>query len=119
MITIIEGPAKSGKTSMGNALRNQHIGKSNPDGVSVPHGSLLIDEDNDGEPRHLLEKIIHGMALPADGTPVAAKDIPWKHDPQVVIIGAKKAKLLDVFEKLVPGFTAKIGPVKRLKLSAD
>lgn len=124
MITIIEGPKKSGKTAMANAMRNAHIGKSEPFSEKVakdwrPHGALLIDEDEKGEPRHLLEKLIHGMALPSDGSPVDAKHIPWKTDPQVVIVGKGNEKLLDEFEKLVPGFKAKVGPVKRLKLTAD
>jgi len=122
MITIIEGPAKSGKSALANSMRNTHIGQGTPfghpdnDDSWRPQGALLVDDDNDGEPRHLLEKLIVGMALPADGTPVKAADVPWKANPQVVIVG-KKEKLLDTFEKLVPGFKAKIGPVKRLKLA--
>jgi hypothetical protein len=117
MITIIEGPAKSGKSALANSLRNRHIGRGLDEKAGVFHGALLIDEDQDGEPRHLLEKLIHGMALPGDGTPVNAKEIPWKADPQVVIVGKKQEKLLDEFEKLIPGFKAKVGPVKRLKLT--
>lgn len=122
MITIIEGPKKSGKTAMANAMRNAHIGKTEPMPVGAPanwrpHGSLLIDDDTEGEPRHLLEKIIFGMALPADGTPIPASKVLWKVDPQVVVVGKKQEKLLDEFEKMVPGFKDKVGPVKRLKLA--
>lgn len=117
MITIIEGPQGSGKTTLANSLRNQHIGKGLDEKSKRFHGALLIDEDQDGEPRHLLEKLIEGMALPANETPILAKAVPWKADPQVIIVGSKQEKLLDKFEKLVPGFKEKVGPVKRLKLS--
>jgi hypothetical protein len=124
MITIIDGPKKSGKTTMANSLRNQHIGAGGaftPDRSKSwkPHGSLLIDEDQDGEPRHLLEKLLHGDALPEDGTPVPADKLNWKVEPTVVVVGKKQEKLLDEFEKLVPGFKAKVGPVKRLQLTSD
>ena len=123
MITIIEGPRGSGKTTIANSLRNRHIGKTEPLGKNSPkgwkpHGSLLIDEEQGGEPRHLIEKLLHGDALPADGTPVDARSLNWKAEPSVVIVGKKQEKLLDEFEKLVPGFKAKVGPVKRLKLAS-
>ena len=123
MITIIEGPAKSGKSAMANSLRNNHIGNGGPftpdKGTDWrPNGVLLIDEDQEGEPRHLIEKLLHGEALPADGTPVPASKLDWKADPQVIIVGKKQEKLLDEFEKLVPGFAKKVGPVKRLKLAS-
>lgn len=117
MITIIEGPKKSGKTALANSMRNSHIGKGYDEKAKAYYGALLIDEDQDGEPRHLLEKIINGMALPADGTPLDARHVPWKADPQVILVGKKAEKLLAEFEKLVPGFKAKIGPVKRMKLA--
>jgi len=124
MITIIEGSAKSGKTTMANSLRNAHIGKG---GVLTddspknwrPTGMLLIDEDaqKDAEPRHLIEKLLHGDALPENGEPVSASKLKWKDEPSVVIVGAKQEKMLAIFEKLVPGFKDKVGPVKRMKLS--
>jgi hypothetical protein len=120
MITIIEGPKKSGKTTLANSLRNRHIGQTEPFAGQEdwkPHGSLLLDEDTEGEPRHLIEKLLHGGALPADGAPVKAASLNWKAEPSVVIVGKKQEKLLDEFEKLVPGFKVKVGPVKRLKLS--
>lgn len=122
MITIIEGPAKSGKTALANSMRDQHIstgGPLLPDAKKgwKPNGSLLVDEDQDGDPRHLLEKLLHGDALPTDGSPVKAEQLNWKNDPQVIVVGKKQEKLLDTFEKLVPGFAKKVGPVKRLKLT--
>jgi hypothetical protein len=117
MITIIEGPKKSGKSTWANSLRDRHISRSVPDGKSVPYGMLLLDEGQNGEPRHLIEKLLHGVALPADGTSVSAKSLKWKQEPSVVIVGKANEKLLDEFEKLVPGFKDKVGPVKRMKLA--
>jgi hypothetical protein len=115
MITIIEGPAKSGKTTLANSLRNQVIGTgTEKDGK--PRGCLLIDEQTEGEPRHLLEKIIHADALPADGSPVPADKVNWKHNASIVIVGKKQEKMLSTFEKLVPGITDKLGPVKRMNI---
>lgn len=118
MITIIEGPKKSGKSALANAMRDRQISRGFDEKAQAFHGALLIDEkaQDDAEPRHLLEKLIHGMALPADGTPVNAKDVPWKADPQVIIVG-DATKWLKTFEKLVPGFKAKVGPVKKMKLA--
>lgn len=123
MITIIEGPKGSGKTTMANAMRNAHIGKTEPFGPDSPknwrpHGLLMIDDDQEGEPRHLIEKLLHGVSLPADGTPVDAKKLDWKAEPSVVIVGAGRAtKFLEDFEKLVPGFKTKVGPIKRMRLA--
>lgn len=122
MITIIEGPAKSGKSAMANGLRDNHISKGGPftgdrPADWRPNGALLIDDGQAGEPRHLIEKLLHGDALPADGTPVPADQLNWKNDPQVIIVGKKQEKLLAQFEKLVPGFAKKVGPVKRLTLT--
>lgn len=106
-IIIIDGPQGSGKTSIAVALRNNCI--------SNGRGALLVDEDQDGELRPLLEKIIVGVALPPEG-PVDAGDVPWKPEPSIIVVG-KKAKILDKFEKIVPGFNAKFGPVYRVKTS--
>lgn len=113
-ITIIKGPPKSGKSLLANSIRNTHIGKGLDEKSGTFHGCLLIDDTQDGEPRHLLEKLIVGVALPEDGTPVPVDELPWKHDPQIVIVGDAKAKLLKTFEKLVPGFMERFGPVHTL-----
>ena len=99
-IIFIEGPAKSGKSFLGNALRNNQISKK--------HGGLLVDEDQDGDPKILLEKILKGFALP--DFPLQAKDLPWKDEATIVFIGEKKA-LLSEFEQLTPGITQVLGPV--------
>lgn len=122
MITIIEGPAKSGKTALANSMRDRHISVGGPLTANAkkgwkPNGSLLLDEPQDGEPRYLIEKLLHGDTLPSDGSPVKADELNWKHDPQVIIVGKKQEKLLETFEELVPGFTKRVGPVKRLKVT--
>jgi ATP/maltotriose-dependent transcriptional regulator MalT len=99
-IILITGPAGSGKTTLANALRAQQI--------SNQRGALLIDEANDGEPAPLLQKILQGVHLQPG---VAADKQPWKPASAVIIVGAKKAALLDEFERLAPGFAAVHGPV--------
>lgn len=118
MITIIEGPKKSGKSQLASSLRDRQISRGYDEKAKAYHGALLIDEDaqKDAEPRHLIEKLLAGDALPADGTPVKAKELNWKADPQMIVVG-DATKHLKAFEKLVPGFTAKVGPVKKMKLS--
>lgn len=107
MITVFSKKSKNA-TALANAMRNKHIG-SGLEADGRARGFLLVDADNDGEAKPLLEKLIHHAALPDH--PVPVDSVPWKHDPQVVLIGSK-AKLLDEFEKLVPGFTKKFGPVE-------
>lgn len=96
-IVLITGPAGSGKSLIANAMRNNQIAHGN--------AALLVDEGQDGDPIPLLEKIIDGQPLTAK-TPFA--NIPWKRDPMVILVG-DKAEMLDVFEDLVPGFTAGMG----------
>ena len=111
-ITIIKGPAKSGKTALGNALRNSHIGQSQPAG-RVVKGALLVDDTNDGEIKPLIEKLLLGAELPAD-PPADLAELPWKDDPVVILIGAKAEPTLKRFEKALPGFTEFLGPVRTL-----
>ena len=113
MITIIEG---KGGARLGTAMRNAHIG-TGTDEEGVPRGFLLVNAGERGEPRHLIEKLLHGQALPADGTPVEAKALRWKRHPQVAFIGSND-KLLARFEELVPGFTEKCGPVHTVNADA-
>lgn len=121
-IMHITGPAKSGKSLLGNALRDRAISKSKPDGITTPFGALLVDDTQTGEPRYLLEKLMDGDFLSEKaGTgpaiPREAKDIKWKIDPVVILVG-DKIRLLDEFEKLAPGFTEMFGPVSKLALEA-
>lgn len=125
MIYHITGKPKSGKSHMGNALRNAHIGKSTPVGdpenpAGIIYGALLIDDTQDGEARYLLEKLVDGESFgPNPGqeptVPKPAKDVKWKKEPMVIFVG-DKIKLLDDFEKLAPGFTKMFGPVTTLPL---
>jgi len=91
-IIFIDGPSKSGKSFLGNALRNNQISKK--------QGGLLVDEDQNGEPKILLEKIIKGISLPDSA--IQAQDLPWKDEATIIFIGEKKS-LLAEFEKLTPG----------------
>ncbi len=101
-ILVISGPPKSGKTMVAVALRNNQItnGKS----------ALLIDEQQDGELLHLIEKIIAGDPL-KPGT--AADQINWKPEPLVILVGARETMLAEI-EQMVPGFGAKHAPILRL-----
>jgi hypothetical protein len=105
-IVIIKGQAKSGKTLIANALRNNQI--------SSKKGALLIDETNDGEAKPLLEKILIGVPLPAEIPADWATKLPWKPDAMIIVV-AEKQKMLDQFEAVLPGFKEKFGPVYTVK----
>lgn len=98
-IIIIQGPAKSGKTMIAVALRNAQVAQAK--------GALLVDEDQDGDTAALIEKVLVGDPLPSE--PTDAKVLPWKPETDIILVG-DKAKMLDAFEALVPGFTAFHGP---------
>lgn len=97
-ICIIKGPAKSGKTLIARALRNNQI--------SNKKGALLIDEDQTGELNIQLEKIIDGANFDAK----VWKSLPWKLDAMIITVGDKD-KVLDEFEEVMPGFKEFFGPV--------
>lgn len=105
-IVIIEGPAKSGKSTIAAALRNAQI--------STGKGALLVDENSDGETAPLLEKIIVGVNLPEEPGENWAKTIPFKPDSMVILVGNSKSKL-EVFEGVLPGFAEVFGPVWTIK----
>jgi len=100
-IVVIKGPPKSGKSLIANALRNNQIAFRN--------GALLVDEDQEGDARHLIEKLLVGAPVPEN--PVAdISELPWKPRCMVIVVGAKEA-ILDEFEALVPGFSEAMGPI--------
>lgn len=105
MIIKIKGPAKSGKTTIANALRNSQIGQKK--------GCLLLDETTVGEINHLLEKIIVGAPFKE-----GMKDIPWKDDVMVITVNDKDS-MLDEIGKLVPGFIETHGPVITLTTNGN
>lgn len=105
-IIHIKGPKKSGKSLLANSLRNSSIGQGK--------GALLVDDTQDGDPRHLLEKIIVAVPLTE---PTSADKIPWKPDPVIVLVG-DKISVLEDFEALAPGFLKKFGPVRVMALEA-
>jgi len=85
---------------LANSVRNSQIGQGK--------GALILRAGETGEPRHLLEKIIVAEALPEDGTPVPAADVPWKDDATVLLVGGAES-FLAAFEALVPGFNELFG----------
>jgi hypothetical protein len=113
-IVIIRGDKATGKTLIANALRNNQIANK--------RGALLVDEDQPGEIKPLLEKLLVGVPLP---TPPADADdgararwredfdinaLPWKAEPMVILVGGKEA-VLDQFEEAAPGFKKLMGEV--------
>lgn len=103
-ITIIKGPAQSGKSQLANALRNSQITNGK--------GALLIDDDNDGDIKPLIEKLLLGVELP-NPPPANLKKLPWKDDPLVIIVGAKES-ILKKLESALPGFIEFFGPIRTL-----
>lgn len=103
-IIFIDGPKQSGKSFLGNAIRDSQISKR--------QGGLLIDEDQDGEAKFLLEKLLNGAELLS--FTFNAGQLPWKDSPTAIFIGEKKA-LLDEFERIVPGFTEHLSPIITIK----
>ena len=108
-INIITGPSKSGKTLIANALRNNQI--------SNKKGALLIDENNDGEPKILLEKLLVGAPFPEVVPNNWGADLPWKNDPMIILIGDQE-EMLAIFEKMLPGFVDHFGPVYKITTEA-
>lgn len=112
MLYIIKGPAKSGKSTIANALRNNAI--------SGGHPALLLDDAaGEADPKALVEKLMTGPFDPA----IESARQPWKKDPVgavgfvVVAVGdVGEAKLLEV-EKLVPGFISTFGPTTKVSLA--
>lgn len=92
----INGPAKSGKTVIANALRNYYI--------TQRRGVLLIDENNPAETKDLVAKLVTKEV--SDWTKIDL--LPWKLDPVIIVIGAQTDRLVEI-ENIVPGFAKKFG----------
>lgn len=105
-IVVITGPARSGKSLIANALRNNQ-------GLQK-YGTLLIDEGNSGDPKALLEKLLVGVELP-DGV-VDPGSLPWKPHSMIITVG-EQSHLLAEFEKMLPGFMKFFGPVYSVSTS--
>lgn len=105
-ITYITGSAQSGKSYVANALRNKAL-NYRVDGTDES-SSLLIDENQNGDLKGLLEKIIRGDQLQFGQT---VDEINWKANPQIIVVGEFGAARLEEIERLLPGFKAKFGPV--------
>lgn len=105
-IFIIEGGNATTRREKADELRNA--------AVSAERGCLLVADDQDGDPRRQLEKVIFAVPLPDTGT-IPAEEIPWKVDPVIILCGKQK-KMLEVFEKIAPGFNERMGAVEIIKL---
>ena len=105
MIVIIDGKDSALIAHIGGALRNSQI-------VSGK-GALLVLDDQDGSPEHLLEKIIAGdQFVPG----LAVEEINWK--PECAVIVSKgRASILGIFEDMVPGFGEAFGPVTEIAIN--
>lgn len=108
MIIRIDGPAKSGKTWLAQALRSAQI--------SHKRGALILDEDTPGEPEPLVEKIVKGMTLPRKGD-IDLSKVPWKDEPSIIVIGDGGAQRLAKIEERFPGFTLRFGPLTQITIS--
>lgn len=125
MIFEIKGPPESGKTFIAQALRNTH-------NIQKKGGVLLLDEDQQGHPLRLLEKLLVGELDPKKATrdeAEEAKKVPetaplesqlgtWDIDDLlfkdgdilVIVVGDKGRATLAEIEKRVPGFVEMVGP---------
>lgn len=102
-IVIINGPTQSGKSYIANSLRNN--------AVNSGKGCLLLDEDQEGELKSLIEKIIDGDRLEF-GQKV--DKIKWKKDPQIIVVG-KGMEVLKQIESVLPGFMGQFEPIYNVK----
>lgn len=102
MITILDGTSVANKQAFADSLRNTLISKG--------RGVLLVNDKQDGDPKHQIEKILAGVPFPKE--PGDLKKLQWKADPVVIIFSEKEATL-EAFEKVMPGFKAHFGPVQR------
>jgi len=86
---------------LANTLRNQQITQGK--------GALLIRPDCDGDPVHLLEKIIDGdRFIPGEKT---VDQIKWKKESIVILVGIGRDLLADLDYKC-PGFSTYFGPYR-------
>lgn len=111
-ITIITGTSGVGKTTLANAIRNNQISKG--------HGALLIDEGADTKDlRPHVEKLLLGQVLPEKAPDGGwfGPGMKWKSSITVVLVGGQASQTLSRIESLVPGFTAKFGPVREISIN--
>jgi len=101
-IIVINSSDPNANEVIATSIRNSQI--------SQGKGALIVRAGADHERRHQLEKIIVAKALPSDGTPVPAENIPWKPDSTVVVMSSDLF-VLEEFEELVPGFKEALGPI--------
>jgi hypothetical protein len=120
MIVIVRGPRDKAQPHL-EAIRSVQIGKG--------CGCLLLNEPDgdDHKVEHQIEKLLVGEKLikgerllvgesHRTDTWEAPKDLSklkWKKDPMVLLYGHDE-KVLDQFEKLLPGFKKLLGPVSEI-----
>lgn len=105
MITVIDGPAKSGKTVLANLLRNAQI--------TAGSGALILDNTHvEHDPKALIEKLIDGDPLPEKVDDLSK--IKWKKNPVVLVVGKDGLTKLEEIEKRLPGFKKYMGPIQTL-----
>lgn len=105
-IIHIVGPAKSGKTTVAQALRSLHLNQH--------RGVLLIDEQQEAKTADLILKIMTDVPT---GKEKSAADFRWKDDPVVILVGDQSRRLKEI-EEIVPGFAKKFGKVYSISTSA-
>lgn len=122
MIIIVHGPEDKVEPHI-QALRSVQIGKG--------CGCLLLNKPNgdDHAIEHQIEKLLAGEKLirgekllvgesHRTDTWEAPKDLSglrWKKDPMVLVYGNDE-KILDQFEKFLPGFKKFVGPVSEMTI---
>jgi len=110
-ILIIDGPHGEA-IEFAQTLRAARIAKGG--------GALIVLKPGAGKGHehalpHQVEKLLAGETLPGPGPGpgIEAEGLPWKPNPLVLVPAGNEAVLADI-EALVPGFTAKFGPVSRM-----
>ena len=109
-IMIISGPKGSGKSTLANALRNEQIRNGK--------GALLVDDDQEGEIKPLVEKLLKGVEFPVDDPPKDLKSLPWKDNPMLIVVEGKR-KFFEELEDFCPGLAKIFGSASRLDLSKE
>jgi hypothetical protein len=122
MIIVVHGPKDKAEPHI-QALRGSQIGQGN--------GCLLVLKPDGDEHKieHQIEKLLAGEKLirgekllvgesNRTDTWEAPKDLSklrWKKNPMVLVYGHDE-KVLDQFEKVLPGFKKFVGPVSEMTI---
>jgi len=99
----IKGTDAKRAEATANMLRNTAINEG--------RGALIMRNGEKAEAKYLLEKIIVAEPFMQGKKPV--DQIPWKPKSDVIFVNDGIGRLAE-FEKLIPGFTKKFGPITEL-----